>query len=179
MKKICITFSLIFIIFLATACDPAATKTENPPTTEYLRIHIRANSDDEKDQSVKYEIRDALVSALTPKIAECKDKAAAIRTVESEKGNLEYIANALLDEKGFDYSAKVVIREEEFPTRVYDGCSLPNGYYDAVIVELGKAEGKNWWCVVYPPLCFSSTENVTYKSKIAEIVRQFKQRYGV
>ena len=70
----------------------------------------------------------------------------------------------------------MIIRNEKFPTRVYGDLTLESGYYDAVIVELGKAEGANWWCVVYPPLCFSSGENIEYRSKIADIIAEWKSK---
>ena len=178
MKKICITLGVLFIIILAAGCDGTAFKTKGTSETEYLRIHIRANSDGERDQSVKYEIRDALVSALTPEIAKCRTKEDALKVIERSKELLEKTADGILLKKGFSYGAKVTVKNEEFPTRVYDEVTLPGGYYDAVIVELGEAAGNNWWCVVYPPLCFSGGEDVKYASKIAEIIEEFFKKKG-
>ena len=85
----------------------------------------------------------------------------------------------MLLESGFNYQSKVQIREEYFPTRVYDGITLDAGVYDAVIIELGNAQGQNWWCVVYPPLCFVNVgTKYEYKSKILEIVNDFIKREG-
>ena len=80
----------------------------------------------------------------------------------------------ILKSNGFNYLSNVKIANEEFPLRVYENITLKEGYYDAVIVELGKAEGDNWWCVMYPPLCFyGETENVKYKFKLKEIIDAF------
>ena len=83
----------------------------------------------------------------------------------------------MLARNGFDYAARAEVRTEEFPTRVYGDYTLPAGTYTALIVELGSGKGDNWWCVVYPPLCFagSSQGNVVYKSKIAEIIENWKK----
>ena len=96
--------------------------------------------------------------------------------LNDKKSTLQNICNAYLVAKGFTYKAKVSIKQEYFPTRIYDDLTLDAGYYDAIIVELGKAEGDNWWCVVYPPLCFAAPrgKNVIYKSKILEIIEKFK-----
>ena len=80
----------------------------------------------------------------------------------------------LLSVFSFNYSAKASVKKEKFPTRVYQGVQLESGIYDALIIELGSGKGDNWWCVVYPPLCFTG-ENVkySYKSKILQIIRSF------
>ena len=86
----------------------------------------------------------------------------------------EAIAEKVLLENGFSYGASAKLIKEEFPTRVYEGATLLAGVYDAFILELGSGEGDNWWCVVYPPLCFAGGEqNIVYKSKILEIIRSF------
>lgn len=162
MKTFRIIFICCCIIVLASQTVCCGERTE------YLRIHVRANSDAPCDQSVKYEIKDELVEYLTPLLRDCCSKCAAIDTIEANESAVKDLIDRLLIKKGFNYSCNVSIRREEFPTRVYDGVTLPSGVYEAVIVELGKAEGANWWCVVYPPLCFSGGKT-NYKSKLAEI----------
>lgn len=170
MKKFCISLVLIGIIIL-TMTVGVNSSTDN---SQYLRIHIRANSNSEYDQSVKMEIKSVVVNYLTPFVAECDDKAEAIKTLNEQKLNLQSVIDAELKNRGFDYSSNVKIANEKFPLRVYDDVTLQEGYYDAVIVELGKAEGDNWWCVVYPPLCFVGKEcGIVYKSKIKRIISEF------
>lgn len=136
--------------------------------TEYLRIHVRANSDSSVDQKVKYEIKDEIVEYLTPILKDCSSKNEAILKIRDSESAVNRLIDDFLKQKGFNYTSKISIRRENFPTRVYDGTTLPAGEYEAVIVELGKAEGANWWCVVYPPLCFSGGK-VTYKSLLGEL----------
>lgn len=144
--------------------------------TEYLRIHIRANSNAEVDQIVKYEIKDAIVEALVPYVASCN----SFEEVEIMLGGklelINSVANSVLAKNNLNYTAKSKLASEEFPTRSYNGFVLEQGIYDALIVELGKADGDNWWCVIYPPLCFtsiSSGSNVVYKSRILEMIKGF------
>ncbi len=174
MKKFCITLTLIVIIVLTVACGQDSKTKEN---TEYLRIHIRANSNSEEDQNVKYVVKEAVVNYLTPIVADCKTKSEATDNISLKSSEIEYIADNILRANGFKYSSEVKVCCEEFPTRVYEDLTLESGYYDAVIIELGKAEGDNWWCVVYPPLCFTSGGNIKYRSKIMEIIAEFKKKF--
>lgn len=174
MKKICITLEIIIIIFLTIVCGAGCATTNE---SEYLRIHIRANSNSQEDQSVKYLVRDEIINMLTPVLADCHSKRSAVSVIERNKRNLEQIIDDVLSRNGFDYSSKVSVKNEEFPTRIYEDLTLESGYYDAVIVELGKAEGNNWWCVIYPPLCFTTEGDFTYKSKIIEIINDFKRKH--
>ncbi len=171
MKKIGITLILLSIITLTLV----ASISFNSNSVEYLRIHIRANSNATIDQSVKYQVKNAIVDYLTPIVASCSSKEQTITEINKNKSQVEGVANKVLKNAGFDYTSRVAVRNELFPTRVYGDFTLEEGFYDALIVELGKAEGDNWWCVVYPPLCFTGTENIKYKSKILEIINHFKQ----
>lgn len=176
MKKICISFLSCAIIILTAV---AFSVSEGQVQTEYLRIHIRANSNLEIDQSVKYSVKDAVVNYLTPKIAFCETKQEAKELLEDELENIERVADGVLKQSGFNYSSNARLNEEEFPTRVYNGLELEAGYYDALILELGEGVGDNWWCVVYPPLCFvDSSAGYVYKSKIYEIINDFLEKRG-
>ncbi|MBQ8615274.1 MAG: stage II sporulation protein R [Clostridia bacterium] len=167
MKKFVFIFGLILVVIVGAICIPA-----KEVDYDYLRLHIRANSNSEIDQSVKYEIKNELVNFLTPHLCNIESKQKAIKVVESYSNVMKSLCVNLLQEKGFDYSVNIKIANEFFPTRTYSNTTLESGYYDAVIVELGEAEGDNWWCVMYPPLCFvNKNENVKqikYKSIICE-----------
>ena len=147
-------------------------------TQEYLRIHIRADSNENKAQAVKYLVRDEVVEYLTPLVAEYKTQSEAKAGVETHLQEIERVCQGVLARNGFGYGAKANVQTETFPTRVYEGYTLPAGEYTALIIELGRGEGDNWWCVVYPPLCFTAPttgKNVVYKSKIAEIISKWKR----
>ena len=181
MKKFCIIFLLSIIISLTTLGFSGAIglKTGNGEgryetsllTDQYLRIHIRADSNEAQAQAVKYYVRDALVEFLTPLVADYQEKEAAVKGIASKLKEVEEIASAVLRAKGFSYGATAEITKESFPTRVYGEYTLPAGEYTALIIRLGRGEGDNWWCVVYPPLCFAAPSNeVVYKSKLKEII---------
>ena len=171
MKKSGITFVFVLIIVLAVV---VAFMGETTVYAEYLRIHIRANSNSERDQTVKLYVRDKVVDYLTPVLSGCDTKEQALKTLNDELKNVEKVCNAALKEKGFNYTSSARVKNEKFPTRIYDGLTLEGGLYDALIIELGSGEGDNWWCVAYPPLCFTKA-NVPYiyKSKIYEIIKRF------
>lgn len=177
MKKFCISFLIVAIIILSGI---GLSLSETEPETEYLRIHIRADSNLEKDQAVKYKVKDAIVKYLTPYIAECDTKKKAETLLSSRLGEIEAVADKLLKENGFSYSSRAEVRREKFPTRVYGELELDSGFYDALIIELGSGEGDNWWCVVYPPLCFTGEgAGYVYRSKILDIINDFFKKEKV
>lgn len=175
MKKNCITLIMFGIIVLVGI----GFYTKTPTKTEYLRIHIRADSNLSIDQEVKYKVKDEVVEYLTPKIAEATSKEKAEKILTENLEGIEEVANKVLSENGFSYKAKAKINNEKFPVRVYGTLTLDEGYYDALIINLGSGKGDNWWCVVYPPLCFTESNGTgyVYRSKIYEIIEDFyKQR---
>lgn len=176
MKRVCIIFLLSIIISLtAFAFSQGKTDFTGMETGRYLRIHIRADSNDNAAQAVKYEVKDSVVEYLTPLVAEFKTKAEAETGIEKRLEQIAEVATNVLRKKGFSYAATANIEKENFPTRVYGDFTLPAGEYSALIIRLGSGKGDNWWCVVYPPLCFAATDtNVVYKSKIYEIIQSFK-----
>lgn len=167
MKKFIFIFGLILIIIIGAVCLP-----KKEVDYDYLRLHIRANSNSEIDQSVKYEIKDVMVDFLTPHLCNVESKEKAIEVVNNYSSLLKSKCLNVLREKGFNYSVNIKVNNEYFPTRTYANTTLESGFYDAVIVELGDADGDNWWCVMYPPLCFvnkNENENqIKYKSIIYE-----------
>ena len=177
MKNFGITFFVFFII-IATAIfaviGGAGAQDEAGATSEYLRIHVRANSNSEADQSVKYKVKDAVVEFITPLAAQCETKSKAMALVGANLDGIESVCESTLRANGYYYGANAEIRREEFPTRVYGDVTLASGVYDALIIELGSGTGDNWWCVLYPPLCFTSaTQNVEYRSLIYDIIERF------
>lgn len=171
MRKICISFLILTIIVL-TGVALSLSKTQTH--TEYLRIHIRADSNEQDAQDVKYVVKDAVVEFLTPKLVECTTKEKAEQIINDNLENIESIANSVLKRNGFSYECNAKIATEQFPTRVYGPLTLESGFYDALILELGSGSGDNWWCVVYPPLCFTTSgTNYVYRSKIMDIINDF------
>lgn len=175
-KKLRITFLVLFIIIATVLLTFAPTKNEDlvASANDYLRIHVRANSNNEQDQAVKYLVKDKVVELITPYIKECKSKKDAIEIVSGLKSQLEKVCQSELENNGYYYGANACVKSEKFPTRVYGDLTLESGEYDALIIELGSGKGDNWWCVLYPPLCFtSSQQSVEYRSLIYDIIKNF------
>lgn len=174
MKNICISFLITAIIILSGIGFYATSPKEN---TQYLRIHIRANSNELDEQNVKYRIKDAVIEYLTPFVAECETLNKAKTMLTEKLSAIESVCDKVLLKYGFNYTAKARVKNEEFPTRVYGSVKLDSGFYDALIIELGSGKGDNWWCVVYPPLCFTGEGvNYVYRSKILDIINGFLKK---
>lgn len=146
--------------------------------SEFLRLHIRAHSNSDEDQAVKYIIRQEILNEFTPIFSTVTTREAAMNVLGQNLSQFESISNRVLSSQGFDYNTRVHLRSEYFPIRNYGNVTLPAGYYDALIIELGAAAGDNWWSVVYPPLCFLNNNiggerGVIYRSRLQEIINRF------
>lgn len=176
MKKVLALIAVVAAVIVGlvfAGFKNQSTQADN----DYLRIHVRANSNSAEDQKVKYEVKDEIVNFITPYIKECVDKEAAIGVMSGLTDEISSVADAALKERGYTYGARASVRAEQFPTRVYGDLTLDEGVYDALIVELGTGEGDNWWCCIYPPLCFTSaTADVQYRSVIMDIINKFKNK---
>lgn len=171
MKKICIT--LLFIAILGVSVLSGCSV--NGSQSDYLRLHIRANSNQFVDQNIKYQVKDIVTEYLTPKVCLCTTKQQSLDMIKKEISGLNRLIDGFLLQNGFEYGAKVSLRQEYFPTRCYSSQTLEAGVYDALIIELGSGTGDNWWCVVYPPLCFTGSQNVEYRSIIYDVIKKFKE----
>ena len=126
-----------------------------------IRLHILANSDSEEDQNVKLLVRDELLSSGSELFSGTISVENAEENLEREKNILIQKANEVLAENGFDYKADMFLVKEYFQTREYDCFTLPAGEYLALKVILGKGNGHNWWCVMFPPLCLPAATQKT------------------
>ena len=174
MKKI--IFAVIALVVLVAVIAVAPSSKTN---ADFLRIHIRADSNDTADQNVKYEVKSAVVDYLTPYLTGATTKQKAMSIVQSHLRDIEAVCDKVLAQNGFTYKSHAKLKEEQFPDRSYGDVTLAAGVYDALIIELGSGSGNNWWCVVYPPLCFvggesNGTNQIIYKSKLMEIINQWK-----
>jgi len=171
MKKFVLIFMvLISSIFSFIGCD-IKNNSQN-----VIRIHIRANSNNENDQNVKLKVRDEVINYITPLIADCENSNDVKNVLLCNLENIESIADSVLKNNGFIYTSSANINNEYFPSREYNGVVFSSDYYDALILNLGTGTGDNWWCVAYPPLCFVGNESegakVKYKSKILELINK-------
>lgn len=160
MKKIKLFEFSVFIGFIiaivfsitsfASTCDEIRT--------DVLRLHVIANSDSEKDQQLKLKVRDAVLTAGENIFDGSVTRENAEEKIRSEKEKLETAAKKVIEENGFDYDVEITVTEEFFNTRTYESVTLPAGKYMAVRVLIGESTGRNWWCVMFPPLCIPASQ---------------------
>ena len=130
-----------------------------PNRGDYVRLHILANSDSVEDQQLKLKVRDAVVAYITPYVKDVSDAKAAENIIASHKQEIITLARKTLLDNGADYPVAVQLGTFAFPVRSYGNLVLPAGDYQAVRILLGQAAGQNWWCVLFPPLCFIDGAN--------------------
>lgn len=166
-KKFIILFFLL-LLFVSISAFSYVNAVSTSLSDSVFRLHILANSDSVEDQSLKYKVRDKVIEAMNELTSNCSSKREVINLVNDNLSNFKNIAKKVIVESGYDYDINVSIGNFNFPTKNYGDISLPAGFYDALRIEIGNAEGKNWWCVMFPPLCFVdvSTGIVPEESKI-------------
>ena len=120
-----------------------------------IRLHVLANSDSEEDQALKLKVRDALLAASAEFVFECDDIEEAKTVFCENMAYMQLVAERCVEENGYSYPVTVELGEERYPTRNYEGFCFPSGEYLSLRVKIGDAEGKNWWCVLFPPMCMS------------------------
>ena len=155
-SKIGISITLILLLFLYTTIN-AISYVEAVSTDisdSVFRLHVIANSDSNEDQALKYKVRDNLLKYMNNICRNCASKQEAINLVTEHKEEFKQVALDTIKKEGYSYNVKINIGNFEFPTKQYGDISLPAGYYDALRVEIGEAKGRNWWCVMFPSLCF-------------------------
>lgn len=124
-------------------------------SSSLLRLHIVGASDSEHDQTLKLCVRDRILSEYSSEFAQCKSSADAENTAKSLLDKIEGSAKDELSAHGCSADVTAVVEECRFPTKSYGSVTLPSGKYTALNIKIGSAEGKNWWCVMYPPLCIT------------------------
>ena len=146
-------------LYLAFSCTYFSASAQTVKD-DVVRLHILANSDSEADQEVKLKVRDALLKTNAAILEKGVTTKNAQRYFEESKDVLLNTAEKTLKENGFDYSVKIALGTEYYKTREYGGLTFPAGQYTSLKVILGEGEGKNWWCVMFPPLCVPAAEGV-------------------
>lgn len=123
---------------------------------EVFRVHILANSDSKVDQTLKLKVRDAVINSAQPLLSDVHSKEKAKEIISQNLDFLTSVARDTVKENGFQYPVTAKVTRLDFSTRYYGNVTMPSGEYDALQISIGSAEGKNWWCVMYPTLCVYS-----------------------
>lgn len=153
VKRTFIILILLFIFILISAISYVDAVSEDISDSVF-RLHVIANSDSEADQNLKYKVRDAVLEYMNSISENCSSKNEVITLVNEHKEEFYEIAKQVISDNGYDYDVKIKVGSFDFPTKDYGDISFPAGTYDALRIEIGNASGKNWWCVMFPPLCF-------------------------
>ena len=169
--KILIPFSLL-IIFTFISANSYVSSVTNNISNSVFRLHVIANSDSKEDQELKYMVRDNLINYMNSLTENISSKEQAIEIAKENEQEFYKIAKNTIKEKGYNYDVKINIDNFYFPTKYYGDISLPAGNYDALKVEIGQASGQNWWCVMFPPLCFVDMTSGIVPDNSKKIMRE-------
>ena len=153
-KRILILFLSLALLIGLLAVLPI--HSESNIYENVLRLHVIANSDSEEDQALKLLVRDAILAETQKLLANISDKKSAENIILQNTEQLRLIAEKVVIENGFSYPVSITLGKEEYPTKNYESCAFPSGEYTSLQIFIGDASGKNWWCVLYPPLCLSA-----------------------
>ena len=145
-------------VFLLTGAW--ALNTQRDLADRVVRLHVLANSDSEEDQALKLLVRDAVLERATALLEQTESRAEAEALLRESLPELETIAEETVRANGYSYAVTAELEDTSFPTKEYDGFSLPAGEYLALRILIGEGVGQNWWCVVFPPLCTAASADV-------------------
>ena len=169
-RLLLILFLLFFYVSICAICyvNAVSYNIEN----NIFRLHVIANSDSEEDQKLKYMVRDNIIKYINELSVTTSTKQEVIDLAYENINNIQAIAQKTVMENGFNYNVNVDIGNFSFPTKNYGDISFPAGFYDALRVEIGKSEGQNWWCVMFPPLCFVDVTSGVVPEESKQIMQE-------
>ena len=170
-----ITFSVFLnTVYLQNQNVDANSNVEYQSYKEKLiRFHVLANSDSENDQALKLKVRDKIIESMEDKLKESKSIEETRSIVNKNMKSMTEVALKEIKANGEDYSVEIKLEPYEFPTKSYGDFTLPAGEYEAVRVLIGKAKGANWWCVMFPPLCFVDSTNGLADSETDQNMKKY------
>ncbi len=163
-----ILFSLFVFISAISYVDAVSKDLSN----SVFRLHVIANSDSTEDQNLKYKVRDKVLEYMNEISKNCSSKEDVILLATEHLSEFEEIAKQVIVDNGYDYDVTVKIGNFDFPTKSYGDISFPAANYDALRIEIGSAQGQNWWCVMFPPLCFVDVTSGVVPDESKEIMKE-------
>jgi len=169
--KLFLILFILFALYIFISATSYADTVSNNISNSVFRLHVLANSDSKEDQELKYLVRDKLLEYMNSLSINMSSKEEIIQIVNDHQEDFKKISLETIKENGFDYNVNISIDSSYFPTKTYGDISLPAGVYDALKVEIGNSEGKNWWCVMFPPLCFVDISTGIVPDDSKEIIK--------
>lgn len=173
MKKILVIIVCILAIFTLNS-NKIQVKSESVQqdiASKIIRFHVIANSDSKSDQALKLKVRDKVLEYIQPKLKKSKSIEESRRIIKENDKQIIDIANKTIKDNGYSYPVKTTLSNENFPIKTYGNITLPQGKYEAYRIIIGEGRGQNWWCVMFPPLCFVDITKgeVSYKETETEM----------
>ena len=168
-KRFLILF-VLFIAYLFICANSYANTVSKDLSNSVFRLHILANSDSEEDQNLKLLVRDNVLKYMKEISNGATSKKDIEALMEQHLNDFYDIARETILENGYNYDVKLEIGKFDFPTKVYGDISLPAGMYDALRIEIGEAKGHNWWCVMFPTLCFVDVSSGSLDDESKEVL---------
>ena len=159
--KYTILFAMLFLFFLCSAYN-FSKYISLDLSSNLLRLHVIANSDSVEDQILKLKVRDSIINYMNSINTNPVSKDDSVKCIINHIGDFKEIANSTINEYGYTYDVSIDITNSDFPTKNYGSIFLPNGNYDALKITIGSGQGKNWWCVLFPPLCFVDSSSISF-----------------
>ncbi|MDV4149503.1 stage II sporulation protein R [Clostridium sp. AL.422] len=143
---------------------------------EIIRFHVIANSNSDEDQSLKLKVRDRVIEFVSSSLKNSKSLDESRQFIINNKNDIEAIAKSVINENGYTYNVSSALSKENFPDKVYGDVVFPQGEYEAYRILIGDAEGENWWCVMFPPLCFvDGTKEVVDSKEVVKALDDKKE----
>lgn len=164
--------SLLLTLYILVAAYSYVNAVSKDIANSVFRLHVIANSDKKDDQDIKYKVRDSLLHYMNDIAKNATSKEDAIQIAKDHQSDFQKIAENTIQENGCSYPVKIAIGNFSFPTKNYGDISLPAGSYDALRVEIGEAKGRNWWCVMFPPLCFVDVSSGIVPAESKETIKE-------
>ena len=163
---------ILFSFFIFISALSYVNAVSEDISNSVFRLHVIANSDTAEDQELKYKVRDKVLEYMNKISKDCSSKEEIIALAYEYQDEFSKIAEEVIKANGFNYDVNVEIGNFEFPTKNYGDISLPAGEYDALRIEIGEAKGQNWWCVMFPPLCFVDVTSGVVPDESKEVIKE-------
>ena len=182
MKKyIYFILHIVLVVLILNGCQVIECNTKensleltelnyNDIKDKLIRFHVIANSDTDEDQNLKLKVRDKVVEALSEKLSNVSSLEEAENVLEENIDYVNEIAKEVIEENNYTYEVNTMLSYENFPDKVYGDCVFPQGNYEAFRVIIGEGKGQNWWCVMFPPLCFVDISSGVVPDESKELI---------
>lgn len=155
MKKTCAMVGvLIGILITGLIVNAKKSEMQGELAEQVFRFHVLANSDSEEDQALKMKVKEAIIAYMKRELPESDSVETTKKWARENLVQIEQVAAEIIEEEGYEYSVKAEVTTCDFPDKTYGDITFPAGEYEALRIEIGQAKGQNWWCVLYPNLCF-------------------------